>query len=125
MQNRILKTLYNKDWYTPTKLLQKSLNLLQITDIASLFQLSFVYNHRQGNFPEFFSDYYISRENIHNIFTRNRKQIHLKKTKTNIGSKSIKITGATLYNSLPSHVKDSRTIKSFKKVVKETFLQKY
>ncbi len=61
----------------------------------------------------FFSDYYISREHIHNIFTRNRKPIHLKKTETNIESISIKIIRATLYSSLPSHRKDRKTIKSF------------
>ena len=115
IQNRILKTLYNKDWHTPTKLLHKSLNLLQITDIASLFQLTFFHNHQHRNLPEIFSDYYISRENIHSIFTRNRKQIHIKKTKTNFGSKANKITGAKLYNSLPPHIKESKTVKSFKK----------
>ncbi len=76
MQSRILKTLYNKDWCTLTKLLHKSLNLLQIIgDIASLFQLTFVHNHQHRNLPEIFSDYFLSRENIHSIFTRNRKHI--------------------------------------------------
>ncbi len=55
-----------------------------------------------------FSDYYVSTENIYNIFTRSRKQIHLKKTKANRGSKSIKITGAIVYNSLPPHIRDSK-----------------
>ena len=71
-QNPENAILYDKGWYTPTNLLHKSLNLLQITDIASLFQLTFVHNHQHGNLPEFFSYYYISKENIHNIITRNR-----------------------------------------------------
>ncbi len=67
IQNRILKTLYNKDWYTHTNILHKELNLLQIQDIFSLFQLTFVHNHQQGKLPEIFSGYYVTRENIHNI----------------------------------------------------------
>ncbi len=90
LQNRILKTLYNKDWYTTTSVLHKDLNFLQIKDIVSLFQLVFVHNHQLGNLPENFSEYYITRENIHNRMTRYRKQIYLCQVKTNIGSKSIK-----------------------------------
>ncbi len=64
-------------------------------------------------------------ENIHNIFTRNRKQIHIKKTKNQyIESKTITITGATPYNSLPS-IKDSKSVKTFKKNFKETLLKRY
>ena len=107
MQNRT--TLHNKHYHTPTKLLHKSLNLLQITDIAPLFQLRYVHNHQHGKLP-FFLTMNISSGNIHNIFTRNRNQIHLKKTQTNTGSNCIKITDVTLYNSLPLNIKYSKTL---------------
>ncbi len=35
----------------------------------------------------------------------NQQKFICKENKTNIGSKSIKITGATQYNSLPPHIK--------------------
>ncbi len=121
VQNRILKT-YSKDWYTHTNILHKELNLLQIQDIFSLLQMTFVRNQQQGELPEIFFGYYVTRKNIHN--RANRKQIHIKKT-TNIGLKSIKNCGANLYNSLPLYIKDIKSPKSFKKHMREIFLKGY
>ncbi len=36
VQNRILKTMYNKDWYTSTSILHRNLNILKIKDIFFL-----------------------------------------------------------------------------------------
>ena len=56
IQNRILKTLYNKHWYTSTSILHKNLNILKIKDIFSLFQLVFVHNQQLGKLPDNLSD---------------------------------------------------------------------
>ena len=66
IQSRILKTLYNKDGQTHTNIL----HLLQIQDIFSLFQLTFVNNQQQRKLPETFSGNYVTRENIHSRATR-------------------------------------------------------
>ncbi len=36
MQNKILKTLYNKEWYTTSNVLHKDFNILQIEDILNI-----------------------------------------------------------------------------------------
>ncbi len=113
IQNRISKTLYNKGWYTSTSILHENLNILKIKDIFSLFQLVFVHNQQLGKLPDNFSDYFITRDTIHNRVPRYRKQIHLRQFKTNIGSKSVKVTGVALYNSLPVGIKSSTNIKVF------------
>ncbi len=76
-----------------------------------------MYNQQLGKLPDNFSDYFITRDNIHNRVTRYRKKIHSRQFKTNIGSKSIKVTGAALYNSVPIEIKSSTNIKVFKKVL--------
>ena len=64
MQNRIVKTLYNNDWYTCTSILHKNLNILKIKDLFSLFQLVFVHNQQLGKLPDNFSDYFITRDDM-------------------------------------------------------------
>ncbi len=71
------------DWYVI--ILHKSLNLLQITGIAALFQLTFVHNHQNGNLPELFSIIYVEKIFITYLPTRTRKRIHLKKKKQTWG----------------------------------------
>ncbi len=90
IQNKILKILYNKDWYTPTVILHKDLMLLKICNIFSLFNLVFVYQQQNKELPEIFSSYYIARDNLHDRYTRNRKYLHINQSRNNYGDKSIK-----------------------------------
>ena len=114
--------MYNKDWYTPTVLLHKDLKLLQIHDIISLFHLVFVYQQQNNHLPEIFSNYFTARENLHSRNIRNRKDLHVNHSRNNYGEKSIKVTGAKLYNTLPQNMKDSKTLCLFKKRVKKHLL---
>ncbi len=77
IQNKILKILYNKDWYTPTVILHKDLKLLQICNIFSLFNLVFLYQQQNKELPEIFSYYCIARNDLHDRYTRNRKDLHI------------------------------------------------
>ena len=51
--------LYQKDFYTPTNILHKDLNILQIKDIGKLKVLNFVYNQRNNKTPSIFEIYFI------------------------------------------------------------------
>ncbi len=115
----MLKTLYNKDWYTPTVLLHKDLKLLQMHDIVLLFYLVLVYQQQNNHLPEIFSYYFTVRENLHTRNIRNGKDLHVNQSRNNYGDKSIKVTGAKLYNRLPQNMKDSKTLCIFKKRVKK------
>ena len=114
--------MYKKDWYTPTVLLHKDLKLLQIYDIISLFHLVFVYKQQNIPLPEIFSNYFTARENLHTKNIRNRNDLHVNQSRNNYGDKSIKVTGAKLYNRLPLNMKDSKTLCIFKKRVKKHLL---
>ncbi len=60
--------------------------------------------------------------NLHDKYTRNRKDLHINQSRNNYGDKSIKVTGAKEYNRLPQHIKDSKTLGVFKKRVKNYLL---
>ena len=85
LQNRILKILFNKDWFTPTPDLHRELGLLQVKDIFFQSILNFVYKQKNGLLPEIFDDYFKTRNQIHNINTRQANKIDVFKSRTNIG----------------------------------------
>ncbi len=58
-QNRALKVLFSKDYYTPTKILHKELNILLINDIYKLYTLKFLYKHQNNNLLYIFNHYFI------------------------------------------------------------------
>ena len=64
LQNKVLKSLFNFDWYTPTNVLHSNLNLLNLTDIFHVSLLKLVYKQRNNLLPNVFNDYFITRSNI-------------------------------------------------------------
>ena len=75
IQNRILKILFNKDWYTSSKIIHKDLKMLQINDICNLCILKLVYKQQNDLLPEIFNEFFTHRNEIHSINTRNSHKI--------------------------------------------------
>ena len=123
LQNKILKTIFNKDQLTPTITLHKELHILQVQ--FSQANLLLVCKQRNNLLPEIFKDYFKVRNEIHDINVRNSNKLHVIKTKTNQGNKMFKTKGASLYNSLPDEFLNIKTISNFKKRVKQFFISKY
>ena len=57
-QNRALKVLFNKDFFTPTQKLHKDLDLLLVKDIGKLNTLKFVHRQRNNKTPSIFDNYF-------------------------------------------------------------------
>ena len=125
MQNRILKILFHKDWYTPTDILHKDLCLLKVSDIFKLKVNQFVHKHKLGQLPKVFDSYFTDNTNIHDHNTRQSHNLHLPRTQTQSGQQTIKITGVKLYNALPNIVKSINTIKAFCTKVKKLYYTNY
>ena len=126
LQNRILKTLFNKDWYINTNLLHRELQILKVADIVKLFVLKFVHNCKTGCAPDIFQTYYIPRYNIHTKNTRYCDNFELPICNTSTyGQASIRYIGAKMYNSLPNSIKDTGNCKKFNNIVKIMLLEYY
>ena len=125
MQNRILKILFHKDWYTPTDTLHKELGLLKVCDIFKLKVNQFVHKHKLGQLPKVFDNYFTDNINIHSHNTRQASKLHLPRAHTNSGQQTIKILGVKLYNALPNIVKNVNTIKAFCAKVKKFYYTNY
>ena len=123
MQNRILKNLFNKEWLTPTAELHKDLKILQVNDLYKANVMKFVYKCTQGVVPNVFLDHYACI--THNHRTRQSNMLSVPRTRIKIGEKSSKVVGAKLYNNLPNQIKDSITLKSFSKRVRNMLLDGY
>jgi len=126
LQSKILKILYNKDWYTPTNDLHKSLSVLKVDDIMKLFVLKFVHACKTGEIPDIFKGYYRKRNEIHNLNTRNKDKFEIPLCKSvYYGQRSLKYIGAKLYNELPSCITNSANHKLFISRTKNYFLSNY
>ncbi len=118
-QNRALKILFSKDYYTPTKLLYKELKVLLIQEIYKLSILKFVYKQQNYLLPEIFYDYFTQNHKIHKHNTRQSDVLHIKQTSNQKGKNTTKYQGAVLWNSLPTKLIQAETTKNFSKILKQ------
>ncbi len=104
-QNRALKMLHNKNYHTPTKSLQRELNLLLVEDIYKLGVLKFVYKQQNNLLPNVFCQFYIENASIHSHNTRQNHGLHvINPTNTFCQCRRID-QGTFLWNSIPARLR--------------------
>ena len=63
-----------------------------------------------------------TNEEVHNHNTRSNKKLHKPYVKTNLRKLSISFKGVDVYNSLPSDLKNTQYISTFKRKIKNYIL---
>ncbi len=125
-QNRILKILFHRDWFTDTDVLHTNLNILKIKDIFKLQLVQFIYRQQRNQLPKVFDKYFTKNSELHRYGTRQLKKLHVCKTKKKkIGEKTVRYYGALQFNLLPENVLCCKTSKSFRKKTKQHFISLY
>ena len=125
LQNRILKNLYQKDYFTPTRLLHKDLHMLMVKDIFNTSLNEFVFKQRSNLLPDVFNGYYSEIREGHTYNTRNNSNLQQPFVRTSRGQKTAKYHGVKMYNNLHSSVKDSTSIRQFKNRAKSWYISNY
>ena len=106
----------------------KSLNLLKLNDVIELQILSFVYQWSHRLLPPCFSEYFKFTSSVHSYSTRqssNRNLYLASVNTTQYGLRSLKFTGPRLWNSLPTSLTTSNSLRIFCKTLKNSMLNCY
>ena len=123
-QNKVLKILYHKNRQFSTNQLHSELSILKCEDVYKLFVGVFVFKQQHDLLPNIFSNYYILNRNIHHIQTRNSANLFLPRYRLMSSQKSIKYTGAKIWNSIPNSIKNN-TVNHFKSKYKNHLINNY
>ena len=117
----------------------KKLLLLKLGDIFKLNLAIFVYSTLDFESPQIFHDWFVFQYEIYNHNTRSSSEIvqdnyfdigtaeqsltlHTKGFNNLYGKNTIKVTGSTIWNSIPDVIQKSPSIYSFKSKLKNYFL---
>jgi hypothetical protein len=122
LQNKILKTLFNLDWLTPTIDLHKNLKILTVKDIHNLQLTKFVYKYLHNDLPPPFDNYFTLNCDTHNHHTRYNQNLHIDRTHS---TQTTKVTGANAYNNIPEAIRTSGTLKTFASNLKKYLIGQY
>ena len=117
LQNKAIRIVAGKNWNDSANPLYQKLNILPLVSLLNLEISKFVYQHDKSKLPASFSNYFTLNKNVHSRRTRAscNNQLTIPLFKTQKTQRSIKYTGAKIWNSIPIWIKK----RSFQKLKKE------
>ena len=127
IQNKLLKVLYKLPTRTDTDLLHSNLNFLKVKDICKFQIQIFVYESINKTCIPQFQNYYsfLQDYNEHRMVTRHRDQLYRTPFSNQYGEFRLKRYGAVLWNSLSNSIKNSQSLKTFKKALRSNIMDTY
>ena len=124
LQKRVVRIISKTTYLAHTAPLFRKLNILDIFSVHSLAIGNFMFSYHQRLLPPSFSDIFITSSQVHSYNTRSAPHYRSHPCRTNIKQLTILHQGPSLWNSLPSSIKLSLTITSFKKSLKKFLIDK-
>ena len=122
LQNKLLKMIHSLNPRTGTNELHSMLKILKVKDLQSTNIICFVNNCLSRRYSKLFHRYYLDR--ITPYLTRNRGLL-IPKHRTTIGSLSLKIKGAKMWNNFPAETKELRDQLNFRGHVVDLYVNNY
>ena len=128
LQKKAVKAMTFSDIITASLPLFNKLQLLGLSYISNLQLAYFVFEYVNGLSPQFFENYFTIIGSKHDIRTRQstRGNLFLERQHTiQYGIRSVQYSGAKLWNSIPSEIRFSSTVKQFRTKLKRYYLKSY
>ena len=122
-QKKIVRLMAFKSYFDHSEPIFKDLNILNIFKINDYLTALFMFRyHHLNNLPEFFKDYFVTNNQIHQYNTRNASKLHKCYKRTNYVEHTLSNKGVDVWNSLETKFIDINFYSTFKKQIKQHFL---
>lgn len=114
LQNRGMRLLLECNRYTPIKLMLDTLNWLSVEDRIFYSAMIFIFKITHSLSPPYFNQFIKYNNEIHTYPTRNNTHFYVPRANYARTQKSLFHNGLLEFNKLPSELKDSDTLVTFK-----------
>lgn len=123
LQNKIVKTIT----YDTSKVdvIYKNAKILKLEEMQYLQLGSFMFKYMSNSLPEPLLSMFITNDEVHNHNTRQKNNPHTMIRRTAAAQKTILHKGPNLWNKIPKHLKESKSLKSFKYKYKKLLINSY
>jgi hypothetical protein len=127
LQKRVIRSCTNSPWLSHTDPLFASLKTLKVYDIYKLQLAVFMYQHHNNLLPSHLIDetFFNTAYPAHSYETRHANTQFIKPTNTVLASNTSASQGPLLWNNIPTLIKTSPSIVSFKSKLKLRLIQCY
>ena len=125
LQKKAMRICTGSHYLANTDPLFHQLNTLKVNDINVIQTACFMYRFSVNLLPSNFNDIFSYNRNIHNYPTRISNNFHITNPRISLTHRSIRHHGPDIWNSLPEHIKQSKSLSTFKTKVKNYLISNY
>ena len=125
LQKRAIRIVAHAPFLAHTQPLFASLKILRLNEMYMYQSAIFMYLCQHLLLPSSLLELYSLNNHFHNYNTRSANNYHLPKSHTSFFQRSIIYNGPQLWNSLPSAIRDSKSVNVFKNRYKTFLLNSY
>ncbi|KAJ8046940.1 hypothetical protein HOLleu_05786 [Holothuria leucospilota] len=125
LQKRAIRHIVRADYNEHTSRLFLNLKLLKLSDVIAVNLISFVYRALNHQLPSSFDNFFRTNNEIHSHFTRQSYNIHCPPCHSATVLKNPSNTAIDLWNSLPHHIRDCKSLKQLRNSLNKNFFDKY
>ena len=120
VQKKFVRLATNSNYLASSAPLFKQLKILSVYEINTFQVCIFVFNctKNSNSFPEVFHDFFKTISQIHSYSTRQTGHIHSAFSRTTLGQFSIKFRGPSIWNAIPSEIREYTSLPLLKKRLK-------
>ena len=118
MQKKLIRIITCSPFRAHTGPLFFANKILSVTQINTYMVGTYMYKCLNESVPQLLRNYFTRNNSIHEYSTRGANEIHVPFGRLDIRNFSIRIHGAKVWNSLPSFVKQSRSLELFKNTLR-------
>ena len=119
LQKKMIRIITSSPYRAHTEPLFIANQILDVNRINDYMVSVFIYKHIKSDVPTLFSSFFQSQNSIHSHDTRRSDDLRVPKTKTNVRNFSTRINGALIWNSIPTVIRNSKSLIIFKKELKK------
>jgi len=127
LQKLALRLIYDKPWDSPSSPLFEEAKLLPI-DYRNNFRLTLMtYKAVNGLLPKYLTSLFKFKNSVSQRVTRSTQNndLYVPYNKLNLTGNGLAYSGAILYNTLPSNIRNIRCLATFKKELYNYFIEMY
>ena len=122
LQKRAVRIIAKVGYRESTAEIFKELKLLRVDQINELEISILMFKYNSGQAPYRLNQLFKPNHMVHSYETRNRNNCYIPYRSSRLGQYSLSFQGPKIWNSIDSKTKDTQSVFSFKKCIKQKFL---
>jgi len=125
LQKKAIRAINKCQYNAHTNHLFQKMKILKLNELYDLQVSTFMFKYMNSLIPNPLKTLFVLNKQLHSYNTRNRNNPIVPMHRTELGKKCVAHMGPIIWNKVPDNIKETKTLKSFRSLLKISLLKRY